>query len=55
MLSKSVERIVNGDGTFSHYAVVVVNEDGDVLDSVTGNRHESREEADKELVAITNE
>ena len=55
MLSKRVERMVNGDGTFSHYAVCMVNENGDVLDTVTGEQHMSREEAETELVAITND
>jgi len=55
MLSKRVERMVNRDGTFSHYAVCVVNENGDVLDTVTDNQYVSREEAETELVAITNE
>ena len=53
MLKNKVERMVNADGTFSHYAVVVVNEDGDVLDMVSGERHVSREEAQNELIAIT--
>ena len=48
MRSRLAVRYYDGDWTIPHYAVVVLDGNGDYLEEATGKMHDTRESCEKE-------